>query len=168
MDLLWLQKNENVIYQLFKKEEKMKKLWLHLVSLILFAGTIIIKAQSIPIVQITSGSNHKSETSIDVDPNNNNNVFVGSNVRIGSGPTKIGYFYSSNGGNNWTGNENFDDEHRVDPSVAYDLSGNLFYCFLKPDPNGALDEIHIKNHPTMVLIGFLILNYPIIIQINVT
>ena len=124
----------------------MKKPNIFFIAIIILFINISVKAQSsIPIIQVTSGSNHKSETSIAVDLNNTTHLFIGSNVRIGTGLTKIGYYFSEDDGTNWTGNENFDNEYRVDPSVSYDLLGNIFYCFLKPDPNGALDEVHIKK-----------------------
>ena len=124
----------------------MKKPNIFFIAIIILFINISVKAQSsIPIIQVTSGSNHKSETSIAVDLNNTTHLFIGSNVRIGTGLTKIGYYFSEDDGTNWTGNENFDNEYRVDPSVSYDLLGNIFYCFLKPNPNGALDEVHIKK-----------------------
>lgn len=124
----------------------MKKLNIISITIIVLIAHISAKAQStIPIIQVTAGSNHKSETTIAIDPNNTSHFFIGSNVRIGTNLTKIGYYYSSDNGISWTSNENFDNEHRVDPSVDFDLLGNIHYCFLKPDPNGSLDEVHIKK-----------------------
>ena len=117
----------------------------YLAFLLLLLSVVLqinLEAQSsIPVIPVTSGSEHKSETSITVDPNNNNHLFVGSNVS----PTKVGYYYTNNAGENWVENDYFDNEGRTDPSVAYDLLGNVFYCFLKPDLEGLSDEIHIKK-----------------------
>ncbi len=72
----------------------MKNILLIIISLVLIIPFNIKSQSSIPIIPITSSSEHKSETSITLDPNNNSHLFVGSNVS----PTKIGFYYSSNSG----------------------------------------------------------------------
>jgi hypothetical protein len=101
----------------------MKNLKLLILLILIFIQIDLKPQSSIPIIQITSSSAQKSETSVTVNPIDDNNLFVGTNVS----PDRIGFYYSSNSGADWTENDNFDNEVRTDPGVAYDLLGNLFY-----------------------------------------
>ena len=54
----------------------MKNIIFFIISLVLIIPSNVKSQSSIPIIQITSSSEHKSETSITLDPNNNSHLFV--------------------------------------------------------------------------------------------
>lgn len=81
-------------------------------------------------VQITTSTNQKAECSIAIDPTNSNNILAGTMTLTGDNITKVGTFYSTNGGTTWSGNDILISEYDIDPSVAYDANGNAYVCYI--------------------------------------
>lgn len=77
-------------------------------------------------VQITTSTYQKAECSIAIDPTNSNNLLACTMTLTGDNKTKVGTFYSTNGGTTWSGNDILISEYDVDPSVAYDANGNAW------------------------------------------
>jgi len=69
-----------------------------------------------------------NETSIAINPNNPNQMVAGSNI-LYNGEYRCGYYYSTNGGLNWsTGVLNSDSgKPYCDPGIAADKLGNFYY-----------------------------------------
>jgi hypothetical protein len=81
-------------------------------------------------------SANQSETSIAVNPLNENNLLIGANTPILNHPYggSMGFYYSVNGGNNWSGSDtlptNSLNQFLGDPAVAFNLYGEAFYAFI--------------------------------------
>lgn len=100
-----------------------------LILLILFNVSLLAQFTNVPI---TNTSNiYESETAIAVNPNNENNLIVGWND-FNTNPCKPGFAISTNSGTTWsTGVISPPNQYYgFDPSVAYDLTGKAYYCYV--------------------------------------
>ena len=60
--------------------------------------------------------------------------------------SRVGYFYSNDGGYTWNGSEQIHSESNHDPTVAYDANGNVYLCYLRPwSGSGAKAAIFIEK-----------------------
>ena len=108
----------------------------YLLLFLLFICTSVSIAQSYPythlVTNITDQLIYTNEPSVAV---NNNNLIVGTNYVNWTTINRVGVFYSSDYGQNWSngimpkgfsGNSTDDS----DPSVSYDGLGNAYYVYL--------------------------------------
>lgn len=87
-------------------------------------------------VRLSTGFIHQSEVSIAIDPTNPNRLLVG----VNSGPFpsvpvfRQGYYYSTDGGQNWSGSSTLPGitANAGDPAVAFDADGIAFFNYLEP------------------------------------
>jgi len=113
----------------------------YLLLFLLFICSSFSIAQSYPythlVTNITDQLIYTNEPSVAV---NNNNLIVGTNYNNGSTINRVGVFYSSDNGQNWSngimpkgfsGNSTDDS----DPSVSYDGLGNAYYVYLSEYSN---------------------------------
>jgi hypothetical protein len=79
---------------------------------------------------------------IAMNPKNLNQIVTGTHLSIGNTQSNMGYFYSSNGGFNWSGGTLLStlSQPGTDPVILADTSGNFYYICIAnwgvPPPNG--------------------------------
>jgi hypothetical protein len=112
----------------------MNKLIYTFVYIALFASTLF--SQPFQNVMI-SNSGGPEEVSICINPKNTMQVVAGANIDF--------YYYSSNGGFNWTSGQLIDNLNGVwgDPTIICDTLGNFYYFHLSypPSPGQWIDRI---------------------------
>ncbi|MBI4548056.1 MAG: T9SS type A sorting domain-containing protein [Ignavibacteriae bacterium] len=87
-----------------------------------------------PDIRIYPSSNHQTEFTIAVNPNNTDQLLVGANTQIGTTTTtpRQGYYYSADGGQTWSGGDQLPSVGwSSDPAVAFDASNNTFFNYLE-------------------------------------
>jgi hypothetical protein len=108
------------------------------VAIVLFEGLPThLRAQYPPNIQV---SNNGSEVTIAINPANPLNLAAGANINR--------YFYSTNGGLNWTqGTLTSSFGVWGDPCVVFDAVGNLYYGHLSnpPSPGYWIDRIVVQK-----------------------
>lgn len=117
-----------------------KKILILLVSLLainqLCAQYTNVKINSTPVY---------GEEWITINPKNPNQIVTGTHITVGNSQSNLGYFYSSNGGLNWTGGTLLTTlgQPGTDPVILVDTSGNFYYICIAnwyvPPPN--LDKL---------------------------
>lgn len=89
--------------------------------------------ENIPLLQ--NDSVHQSEWSIAISPVSPHNILIGANVVIVGGTSVYqGVYLSSDGGDNWDGNDfSFGSSalSTADPVVEFDASGNAYFCYVE-------------------------------------
>ncbi len=118
---------------------------LFLVALLIFiSGARLFAQQDYTDKQIFPSSNPQTENSIAINPTNPQNILVstiGRNEYDANGnfvTTHVTRFYTTDGGNNWTGNENNPAGITTsgDPIVFFTANGNACYAYLGLGGNG--------------------------------
>lgn len=110
----------------------MKKVAVMFIAISIFLSKVILSQSIGSKVQISNSINEKAEVQIAVNPNNSQQLFVGT-MKLGSDKkSRVGYFYSNDGGNTWSGSEQIHSEWNDDPTVAYDANGNVYLCYFRP------------------------------------
>ena len=81
---------------------------------------------------LISNTNAPEEPAVAINPNNTNQIVVGSNVNIGNNYT-LAYYFSSNSGYNWSSGTltSTNGTPYCDPCVAVDADGNFYYSCLR-------------------------------------
>jgi hypothetical protein len=81
-------------------------------------------------VRISQSSVPKAEPHVAVNPTNPNNIVVVAITQLGF--ARIGAYYTTNGGNNWSGSDDIVQQQSVDagdPVVAFDGAGNVYVLY---------------------------------------
>jgi hypothetical protein len=121
------------------KAECQKMLTSILLLSLFFLETASSQYQNIRVSAV--GSNNPEEVSIAINPANPLNLAAGANIDY--------YYYSTNGGLNWTQGRLTSASFRVygDPCLTFDALGNLYYGHLSnpPSPGYWIDRIVVQK-----------------------
>jgi hypothetical protein len=101
------------------------------VSTLLFVSlTSLVLSQSPYTNILISSSGGPEEPSICINPKNTNLLVAGANISF--------YYYSSNGGNSWSGGNLVSSQYGVwgDPIIACDTVGSFYFFHLSNPPSG--------------------------------
>jgi hypothetical protein len=124
------EQNKRFIKDLLKRKI-MKKI---LLTLFIFCITFTAFSQYQNVLISTSSS--PNEPSISINPNNTSELVAGSNLRS--------YYYSVDGGMNWTRGDLNSEQHGVwgDPCIIVDTAGDFYFLHLSdPDDGNWIDRI---------------------------
>jgi len=106
---------------------------------LLCSETALTQYQNVRVSAV--GSNTPEEVSIAINPTNPSNLAAGANIDY--------YYYSTNGGLNWTQGRLTSSLYGVygDPCLVYDALGNLFFGHLSnpPSPGYWIDRIVVQK-----------------------
>lgn len=93
-------------------------------------------------IRVYSSANNQSEVSIAINPANLNKLLIGANTDPGQG-----YYYSTNGGTNWSGGDALPGVgyYSSDPAVAYDADGNGYFNYLESFDGGWTYQLFVKK-----------------------
>jgi hypothetical protein len=80
-------------------------------------------ASRFPNIKVNTNNNQPEETSIAINPVNPLNM-------VGAAQTPCRYYYTTNGGQTWTEGTLPDPYDLGDSQMAFDVSGNAYYCYI--------------------------------------